>query len=81
MACAQSGEFRHPVAALWPVACRQALRTALTDDGLRKIEVFTGRHGVALAQWPTEPIDPFFNVNTPEDAVHAQTLARRGTAA
>jgi molybdenum cofactor guanylyltransferase len=80
MACAQSGTFRHPVAGLWPVACRQALRAALTEEGLRKIEVFTGRHGVALAQWPTEPIDPFFNVNTPEDAVHAQTMARRGTA-
>jgi molybdenum cofactor guanylyltransferase len=81
MACAQSGTFRHPVAGLWPVGCRQALRAALTDEGLRKIEVFTGRHGVALAQWPTAPIDPFFNVNTPEDAVRAQAMARRGTAA
>jgi molybdenum cofactor guanylyltransferase len=81
MACAQSGVFRHPVAGLWPVACRHALRAALTDEGLRKIEVFTVRHGVALASWPTEPIDPFFNVNTPEDVVHAQTLAQRGTAA
>jgi molybdenum cofactor guanylyltransferase len=79
LACAQSGEFRHPVAGLWPVACRQGLRAALTDERLRKIEVFTGRHGVALAQWPTEPIDPFFNVNTPEDAVRAQAMARRGT--
>jgi molybdopterin-guanine dinucleotide biosynthesis protein A len=42
---------------------------------LRKIEVWTARHGVALAEWPTAPYDPFFNVNTPEDAAHAETIA------
>jgi molybdenum cofactor guanylyltransferase len=81
LACAQSGEFRHPVAGLWPIACRQELRTALTDEGLRKIEVFTGRHGVALAPWQIEPIDPFFNVNTPEDAARAQAMAKLGSGA
>jgi molybdenum cofactor guanylyltransferase len=75
MACARSGEFRHPVAGIWPVACRQELRRALMEEGLRKIEVFTARHGVALADWPTAPIDPFFNVNTPEDAAQAQAMA------
>jgi molybdopterin-guanine dinucleotide biosynthesis protein A len=32
-------------------------------------------HGVGIADWPAEPIDPFFNVNTPEDAVRAEELA------
>lgn len=81
LACAQSGEFRHPVAALWPIACREGLRKALMNEGLRKIEVFTMRHGVAFAQWQTEPIDPFFNVNTPQDAARAEAMARGGRSA
>jgi molybdopterin-guanine dinucleotide biosynthesis protein A len=75
LACARSGEWRHPVIGLWPVALREDLRRALVDDGLRKIEIWTARHGVAIADWPAEPIDPFFNVNTPEDAARAAALA------
>jgi molybdopterin-guanine dinucleotide biosynthesis protein A len=75
LACASSGQWRHPVVALWPVALRDDLRRALTQDGLRKIEVWTARHGVALAGWPAEPVDPFFNVNTPEDVAAADRLA------
>jgi molybdopterin-guanine dinucleotide biosynthesis protein A len=75
LACARSGEWRHPVVGLWPVALRHDLRKALVDEDLRKIEVWTARHGVAIADWPTEPIDPFFNVNTPEDAKRAEQVA------
>jgi molybdopterin-guanine dinucleotide biosynthesis protein A len=75
LACAHSGDWRHPVAGLWQVALRDDLRRAIVDEGLRKIEVWTARHGVALADWPTEPIDPFFNVNTPEDVETATRLA------
>jgi molybdopterin-guanine dinucleotide biosynthesis protein A len=81
LACAQSGEWRHPVVGLWPVALREDLRHALVDEGLRKIEVWTTRHGVALAVWPAAPVDPFFNVNTPEDAAEATRLARSDAAA
>jgi molybdopterin-guanine dinucleotide biosynthesis protein A len=75
LACARSGEWRHPVVGLWPVALRENLRHALTVEDLRKIEVWTARHGIAVADWPTEPVDPFFNVNTPDDAKRAQQLA------
>src|SRR5215475_3895264 len=75
LACAQSGEWRHPVVGLWQVALRDDLRHALIDEGLRKIEVWTARHGVALAEWPATPVDPFFNVNTPEDVAEATRLA------
>jgi molybdenum cofactor guanylyltransferase len=75
LACAQSGDWRHPVVGLWPVALRENLRRALTVEDLRKIEVWTERHGVALATWPDKPVDPFFNVNTPEDAAKARTVA------
>jgi len=74
LACARSGEWRHPVIGLWPLALREDLRTALVHEDLRKIEVWTTRHGVAIADWPAEPIDPFFNVNTPEDAARAAQI-------
>lgn len=77
LACARSGEWRHPVVGLWPVALRADLRHALTQEDLRKIDLWTVRHGIALADWPAEPIDPFFNVNTPEDAAAAERLAIR----
>ena len=80
LACAQSGDWRHPVAGLWPVALRHDLRHALVDEDLRKIEIWTGRHGVALARWPTAPVDPFFNVNTPEDVREAERLALESAA-
>jgi molybdopterin-guanine dinucleotide biosynthesis protein A len=75
LACARSGEWRHPVVGLWPVALRDDLRKALVDEDLRKIEAWTARHGVAIADWPDTPIDPFFNINTPEDAAQAEHIA------
>ena len=75
LACARSGEWRHPVVGLWPVALRENLRTALTVEGLRKIEMWTSRHGIAIAEWPDRPVDPFFNVNTPEDVTRAAEMA------
>jgi molybdopterin-guanine dinucleotide biosynthesis protein A len=76
-ACARSGEWRHPVIGLWPVNLRGDLRKALVDEGLRKIETWTARHGVAIADWPATPFDPFFNVNTPDDAAEAERIATR----
>jgi molybdopterin-guanine dinucleotide biosynthesis protein A len=75
LACAHSGDWRHPVIGLWQVALREDLRRAITREDLRKIEVWTARYGVALADWPIDPVDPFFNVNTPEDVETATRLA------
>ena len=77
LACARSGDWRHPVVGLWPVGLREDLRHALVVEDLHKIEIWTGRHGVAVADWPVGPIDPFFNVNTPEDAAAAERMAAR----
>jgi molybdopterin-guanine dinucleotide biosynthesis protein A len=77
LACARSGEWRHPVAGLWPVSLREDLRRALLHEGLRKIELWTERHGIALASWPDAPVDPFLNVNTPEDAARAEEIAKQ----
>jgi len=77
LACARSGEWRHPVVGLWPVKLREDLRHALIDEDLHKIELWTARHGIAIAAWPTTPIDPFFNVNTPKDVAQAEAIAAK----
>jgi molybdopterin-guanine dinucleotide biosynthesis protein A len=79
LACARSGQWRHPVVGLWPLALREDLRNALIEENLRKIDIWTARHEVAIAEWPDQPVDPFFNVNTPEDAVQAERIALQYT--
>ncbi|MCX8998187.1 molybdenum cofactor guanylyltransferase MobA [Rhizobiaceae bacterium BDR2-2] len=64
---------RHPTFGLWPVDLRADLRAAL-DDGVSKVVVWTDRHGTALAEFPATPVDPFFNVNTPEDLERARAI-------
>jgi molybdenum cofactor guanylyltransferase len=76
LACAESGGQAHPVNGLWPVALRADLRHALVAEEMRKIDRWTARHGVTHASWPAEPLDPFFNANTPEDIAAAERLAR-----
>ncbi|MCX7646752.1 MAG: molybdenum cofactor guanylyltransferase MobA [Rhodobacteraceae bacterium] len=64
---------RHPTFGLWPVALRHDLRAALAG-GLRKIVLWTDAHGAGTAAFPSDPFDPFFNVNTPEDLAEAGRL-------
>jgi molybdenum cofactor guanylyltransferase len=75
LACTRSGAWRHPVIGLWPVTLREDLRHALLDEGLHKIELWTARHCVGVAEWSDTPVDPFFNVNTPDDAARAEAIA------
>jgi molybdopterin-guanine dinucleotide biosynthesis protein A len=74
LACAASGGWTHPVIGLWPVALREELRHALTVEDERKIDRWTARHGVVSVEWPTEPVDPFFNANRPDDLAEAERL-------
>ena len=57
---------RHPTFGLWPVALREDLRSAL-QNGLRKVVLWTDQHGVETHVFGSGEIDPFFNINTPED--------------
>jgi len=54
-----------------------ALLKALLEENMRKIETWTARHSVAIADWPATPVDPFFNVNTPADAAEAERIAKQ----
>jgi molybdopterin-guanine dinucleotide biosynthesis protein A len=50
---------------------REDLRRAL-KDGLRKVVLWTDRHGAATAHFPDDVA--FFNVNTPDDLAKAQGM-------
>ena len=74
LACAASAGRRHPVIGLWPVRLADALRRALIDEEMRKIDRWTERYKLAVVEWPSTPIDPFFNANSPEDLIAAERL-------
>jgi molybdopterin-guanine dinucleotide biosynthesis protein A len=76
LACAASAGRTHPVIALWPVKLAAPLRRAIQVDGIRKVGRFTGLYPCAIAEWDTDPVDPFFNVNTAEDLAEAERLAK-----
>lgn len=63
----------HPTCGLWPVALRDDLRATLVE-GQRKVMHWTARHGAARSLFAADPVDPFFNVNTPDDLTRARTL-------
>ena len=74
MACAASGGRTHPVFGLWPVALSADLRHALVDQGVRKVDDWTGRYNRKVVEFTADTIDPFFNVNRPEDLAAAETF-------
>ena len=74
LACAQSGDQTQPPFGLWPVSLREALREALVVEGLRKIDVWTARYGIATSIWQQTPYDPFFNANRPDDLEEAERI-------
>jgi molybdopterin-guanine dinucleotide biosynthesis protein A len=73
-AVAASGAQTHHVIGLWNVALREELRHALTVENVRKVERWAAGYTLATVIWPTEPLDPFFNVNTVEDIAEAERL-------
>ena len=73
-AMAASGGRRHPIAGLWPVSAREALRRAIRDEGVRRADDWARRLGAAAVDFAIEPFDPFFNLNSPDDLAQAERL-------
>tara|TARA_B100000676_G_C18088729_1_gene857492 strand:- start:3878 stop:4498 length:621 start_codon:yes stop_codon:yes gene_type:complete len=74
LACAVSNGRTHPVAGLWPLRLMKELRTALIDEDIRKIDRWTACYKVVEVEFSSEPIDPFFNANRPEDLEEAEAF-------
>jgi molybdenum cofactor guanylyltransferase len=79
IAVARSGGKRHPTFALWPTELRDALRSFLVDANNRRVSAFIDRHDFVEVDFPMlaaggHEIDPFFNINTPDDLADAERL-------
>ena len=65
--------FAQPTFGLWPATLAPDLRAALMQ-GVSKVSAWAKEQGAALEEFATEPFDPFFNVNTPEDLEQARAI-------
>ncbi len=74
MACAKSAGRAHPVFALWPLRLRGALKRAVVEEGLRKIDAWTARYRLVQVDFSCHPGDPFFNINSPANLAEAEGL-------
>jgi len=77
-AIAATAGQRHPVAGLWRIELAGAAADALAQN-MRALHRFADAQGCAVAGFSPAPIggaivDPFFNVNTPDDLQRAETL-------
>jgi len=74
MACAYSGGRYHPVFAIWPVHLAGSLRAAIVESHIRKVDSWTALHNLGVVEYPVDRLDPFFNINLPEDLKKAEKL-------
>jgi molybdopterin-guanine dinucleotide biosynthesis protein A len=82
IAVASSAGRKHPTFALWPVGCRDALRHFLVDEDNRRVSAFIERHGHVEVEFPvlqSTGLDPFFNINVPDDLAEALRLLQSMT--
>ena len=74
LASVRSAGQDYPIVGLWPVALADALRRAMVEEGMRKVDRWTARYRLAVVEYAAEPVDPFFNANAPEDLDEAERL-------
>jgi len=77
IAVAQSRGRLHPVVAIWPIRLADDLAGWIDNGGSRRVHAWLAANswvGVAFDE-PARSVDPFFNVNTAEDAAMAERLA------
>lgn len=74
LACAACAGQAYPVVGLWPLKLADALERAMVEEGIRKVDAWTGRYRLVQAAFPVKPCDPFFNVNRSEDLAEAERL-------
>lgn len=74
--CATSGGQVHFTTALWPVTARSLIADALAA-GERRVGRVLGMIGYQKVEWPVEPYDGFFNINTPDDLREAERMIQK----
>ena len=74
LACARSGGQAHPVIGLWPRRAAPGSARRAGDRGCAR-STAGPRATSSRPRLADEPLDPFFNANTPEDLAEAERLA------
>ena len=74
LATVSSGGRSHPVFGLWSLRLREALRKAIVDEDMRKVDVWTARYSLVTVDYAAQPFDPFFNANRPDDIEAAERI-------
>lgn len=74
-AIASSGGHEHPVCGLWSIEAIKCISNYLSS-GRRSLKGFANAVGYSAVDWPVEPFDPFFNLNTLGDLAEAERLLR-----
>ena len=74
-----SGGQDHPVFGLWPLSLSGEMEIFLRTDERRRLRDFFRLHvtrevDFPFLETPAGPLDPFFNINTPDDFTHAQKI-------
>jgi molybdopterin-guanine dinucleotide biosynthesis protein A len=77
VAIAASAGRHHPVFAVWAAAIAGTSESVLNQEGLRKMDDWIARFPNVRVEFPIEPVDPFFNINAPEDLARAEALMAR----
>lgn len=75
-AIASSSGHLHPVCGLWRASTLDAAPDYVAS-GRRSLRGFAEAVGFVAVDWPAEPLDPFFNINSPDDLERAERLLRR----
>ncbi len=75
IAIAASGAHTHFATALWPVKLADDLRKVL-QAGTVRVSAFVQDYSVSVVAFTSDVIDPFFNINTPEELAEAEHLLR-----
>ncbi|MBB4187552.1 molybdenum cofactor guanylyltransferase MobA [Sinorhizobium terangae] len=82
IAVAWSDGEMHPLFALWPVAIADDLEAWIRTDAKLRVRAFIARHPSAAVDFPmiatkAGPLDPFFNINTPDELQQAESWLQR----
>jgi len=70
-AVASSGGHLYPVCGLWRADTLESA-TAYAGSGRRSLRGLAEAVGHAVVEWPAEPVDPFFNINSADDLAEAE---------
>jgi molybdopterin-guanine dinucleotide biosynthesis protein A len=72
-AIARSGGHLHPVCGAWSTEALDAVPEYFAS-GRRSLKGFAELIGYVAIDWPADPDDPFFNINSEHDLADAQRL-------